>query len=138
MNTPLITLGPFDLLRVISAGGMGRVYEGRHRESEAPVAIKIMHAAAVGEQSQMIAFRDEAQAVASLDHPNIIRVFDYGAANQHVDAQSNGTIEWQARRHSRAHGRLWRTGGLPVSVWPFAGERSTSAGHSAIVRGDRT
>ena len=66
------TLGPYRILGLIGAGGMGRVYKALDTRLGRPVAIKISRAGFTGR------FRREAQAVAALNHPNICTLYDLG------------------------------------------------------------
>jgi serine/threonine-protein kinase len=75
-----VLLGRYRVLQVLGEGSMGRVYLGEQRvgESTRRVAIKVL-AAARGNDDYIIArFRREATTIASLEHPNIIRLYDYG------------------------------------------------------------
>ncbi len=92
MSDPLARLGPFDIHRRIAVGGMGEVYGGVHRDTGLDIAVKVLRTERA-DSSSMVAFRDEAQAVASLDHPNIIRLFDYGTVSEAVAAESRGVLE---------------------------------------------
>ena len=66
-----------DLL--IGKGGMGAVYEACDLRLDRVVAVKILRGRAFGEQTALRRFRREARAAARLNHPRIVRVFDYGA-----------------------------------------------------------
>lgn len=74
-------LGPYVIEDVIGRGGMGTVYRGRRadREFEQRVAIKMIRR---GMDSELVVrrFRHERQILASLDHPNIGRLFDGGTS----------------------------------------------------------
>ncbi len=75
-----VLLGRYRVVRLLGEGTMGRVYLGEQRvgESVRHVAIKAL-AAARGNDDYIVArFRREAATVASLEHPNIIRLYDYG------------------------------------------------------------
>ena len=69
-------LGRYRLMRLLGAGQMSAVYLGRHIYMEHLVAIKVLPADKVGDTSYLGRFYREAQAVAALSHPNIIRAFD--------------------------------------------------------------
>ncbi len=76
-------LGPYEVLELLGRGGMAEVYKGRHNRLERIVAVKILPARPGGgrdtSQSQFAQrFEREARAVASLRHPNIVEVFDFG------------------------------------------------------------
>jgi hypothetical protein len=70
--------GKYRLDRLIGRGGMGAVYEAHDLRLEREVAVKVMLGGAFGYESALRRFRREAQAVARLDHPNIVAVHDFG------------------------------------------------------------
>ncbi|MDO4570602.1 MAG: serine/threonine-protein kinase [Planctomycetia bacterium] len=70
-------LGQYKLLRSIGAGGMSSVYLAVHTILERQVAIKVLPKSRVtSDTSYLERFLLEAQAVAALDHPNIVRAYD--------------------------------------------------------------
>lgn len=71
------TLGRYRVLEPLGSGGMARVYRGYHSQLDRFVAIKVLRSDLVDDESFLGRFRHEAQAVASLRHPNIIQVFDF-------------------------------------------------------------
>lgn len=70
--------GKYRLERLIGRGGMGAVYEARDLRLDREVALKVMIGGAFGHESALRRFRREAQAVARLNHPNIVAVYDFG------------------------------------------------------------
>ena len=75
-NRAIGEIGPYALLGEIGRGGMGIVYKGRHRTLTTRVAaIKVLLAGAGGEEGRE-RFLTEARSVASLQHPNIVRIYD--------------------------------------------------------------
>jgi serine/threonine-protein kinase len=68
----------YELHQLIAAGGMGQVWRGTDVALHRPVAIKVLRSEYTGDPSFLARFRAEAQHAASLSHPNIARVFDYG------------------------------------------------------------
>ncbi|VAX33253.1 Serine/threonine protein kinase PrkC, regulator of stationary phase [hydrothermal vent metagenome] len=70
--------GKYELKREIGRGGMGVIYEALHGTLNRTVAIKVLHAQYTGDPAFLKRFQREARAMARLDHPNIIRVFDVG------------------------------------------------------------
>jgi hypothetical protein len=68
----------YELHRLIAAGGMGQVWRGTDVALHRPVAIKVLRSEYTGDPSFLERFRAEAQHAASLSHPNIAAVFDYG------------------------------------------------------------
>jgi hypothetical protein len=81
MTTLLLTgthVGPYEVLEPIGRGGMSEVYKGRHTRLDRTVAIKILSASLAAETDFRTRFEREARSVASLRHPNIVQVFDFG------------------------------------------------------------
>nr|MBA3430359.1 protein kinase [Actinomycetota bacterium] len=66
----------------IASGGMGTVYEGVDQRLRRPVAIKLLNEGLAGDARFVERFRREALAVASLSHPNIAALFDYGEEDE--------------------------------------------------------
>ncbi len=83
----MIRMGPFELFEAVGVGGMAHVWRGVHAERRVPVALKIMTARGVRQPQFRIAFRDEVRAVARLQHPGIVQVFDCGE----IDARAART-----------------------------------------------
>jgi serine/threonine-protein kinase len=73
-------VGPYDLVEVIGHGGMGTVFLGRHRTIKSDVAIKFLSAHLTTSAGAVDRFLFEAIAVNLIDHPNIVKIFDYGVA----------------------------------------------------------
>jgi eukaryotic-like serine/threonine-protein kinase len=68
----------YELHRLIAAGGMGQVWRGLDIALNRPVAVKVLRSEYTGDPTFVARFRAEAQHAASLSHPNIAAVFDYG------------------------------------------------------------
>ena len=75
---PLTRLGPYEILSRIGAGGMGEVYRARDLRLKRDVAIKILREDATANADRRARFEREARAVAALNHPNIVSIFDFG------------------------------------------------------------
>jgi serine/threonine-protein kinase len=70
-------LGPYRFLKMLGKGGMGAVYLAQHEMMKRRCAIKVLPTKLLKGKSSLIErFYLEAQAVASLDHPNIVRAYD--------------------------------------------------------------
>ncbi|HLJ50947.1 MAG TPA: serine/threonine-protein kinase [Bryobacteraceae bacterium] len=69
------TLGPYEILAPIGAGGMGEVYKARDARLKRDVAIKVLPAALAHDPDRMARFEREARLLASLDHPNIGAIY---------------------------------------------------------------
>jgi eukaryotic-like serine/threonine-protein kinase len=73
-------LGPYEILAPLGAGAMGEVYRARDPRLGRDVALKILPSAFATDASRQARFEQEARAAAALNHPNIVGVFDIGAA----------------------------------------------------------
>lgn len=72
-------IGNYRLARLLGQGGFAEVYLGEHLHLKTQAAIKILQLQLIG--SNMEQFRTEAQSIASLVHPHIVRVLDFGLEN---------------------------------------------------------
>jgi len=70
--------GRYRLEGEIGSGGLGAVYRATHEKLEKPVAIKLLHDHCGGDPVARGRFEREAKALASLSHPNIVSVLDFG------------------------------------------------------------
>jgi len=68
----------YQILREIGRGGMGRVYKAVDRKLKRKVALKMLHPELNKEPKVLLFFRREARAVAALNHPNIVNLYDAG------------------------------------------------------------
>jgi serine/threonine protein kinase len=71
-------VGPYEIKAMLGAGGMGQVYRARDPRLEREVAIKVLLTSLSSEPGYLERFRREARAVAKLNHPNIVQVYDFG------------------------------------------------------------
>jgi serine/threonine protein kinase len=76
--TSATKLGPYEIIAPLGAGGMGEVYRARDTRLGRDVALKILPGSFVRESDRLHRFEQEARAVAALNHPNILAVFDIG------------------------------------------------------------
>src|SRR5690554_2790306 len=116
-ETRTYPLEAFDITHRLGLGGMGEVWAGIHRVSQAPVAIKIVTAKFADEARYRELFHREVQAMASLDHPGIIHIFDYGE----LRAEQAEAMGWTAGQSWLAM-ELAAGGSLdeasPIESWP--------------------
>ena len=71
-------LGPYEIVAPLGAGGMGEVHRARDTRLERDVAIKVLPQQTADDPSALARFRREAQAIAALQHPNILALYDVG------------------------------------------------------------
>lgn len=70
----------FQIVSRLGEGGMGVVYEALHQEMNRTVALKVLKAVIDREPEKLARFRNEAQVMSSLQHPNIVSVYSIGLA----------------------------------------------------------
>jgi len=69
------------VLSEIGRGGMSIVYKAKHEVMDRLVAIKMLQAGLMGDQTSIKRFRQEAQAASCLQHKNVITMYNYGISN---------------------------------------------------------
>jgi predicted Ser/Thr protein kinase len=74
-------LGPYEIVAPIGAGGMGEVYRARDTRLKREVALKVLPAEVARDPERRQRFEREARAVAALNHPNIVAIYDVGEEN---------------------------------------------------------
>src|SRR5947207_6996082 len=74
-------LGPYEIQSPLGAGGMGEVYRARDTRLGRDVALKILPESFAREGDRLHRFEQEARAVAALNHPNILAIFDTGQSD---------------------------------------------------------
>ena len=113
-------LGPYEILELAGAGGMGEVYKARDTRLDRTVAIKVLppHASAISDLKQR--FEREAQTIGSLKHPNICVLHDIGSEDG-VDfivmeyLQGETLAERMARERGRKSGATAAGTATPAS-----------------------
>ena len=78
--TTKIVAGRYSILEKIGAGGMSTVYKAQHVHLNKVFAVKILHK--TQEESSILRFQQEAKASSLLEHPNIVRVHDFGISDK--------------------------------------------------------
>ncbi|MBX7245048.1 MAG: serine/threonine protein kinase [Candidatus Sumerlaeaceae bacterium] len=105
-SKPVILAG-HEVLRELGSGGMGRVWLARDPKLDRLVAIKLLNKELLEIEDAVVRFNREARAVAQLNHPNVVHIYQFGQENdllffimEYVDGESLGD-------------RLRREGALP-------------------------
>ena len=70
-------LGPYEVVSLLGAGGMGEVYRARDSKLGRDVALKVLTASVAGDPDRLARFRREAQVLAALNHPNIAAIYGF-------------------------------------------------------------
>ncbi len=112
-------LGNYRLIRLLGQGSFADVYLGEHIHLKTKAAIKVLAIRLVSKNMQQ--FLIEAQTIASLVHPNVVRVLEFGIEDDVpfmvMDYAPNGTLR---ERHPKG------TPLLPVSIVPYVKQVATA------------
>jgi serine/threonine protein kinase len=76
-----VVLAQYEIVDIIGQGGMAVVYRARHKMTEQEVALKILPPELAAHAQVKSRFLDEAKALAQLDHPNIVHLYNFGQEN---------------------------------------------------------
>ena len=132
---PGTTLGPYEILELAGAGGMGEVYKARDTRLDRTVAIKVLPAHASGISDLKQRFEREAQTIGSLKHPNICMLHDIGSeAGVEFIVMEYLQGETLADRIARERGR--KSGATAAGATPASG--SSGAKSASQTAGSQT
>jgi len=73
--TPGTRLGPYEVLSLLGAGGMGEVYRAKDSTLKREVALKVLPADVAKDRERLARFQREAEVLASLNHPHIAQIY---------------------------------------------------------------
>ncbi|MGH9173388.1 MAG: protein kinase domain-containing protein, partial [Vicinamibacterales bacterium] len=99
------TLGNYRIEEYLGAGGMGQVYRARHLHLDWAAAVKVLHPHLAIDAGFRSRFQQEARAVALLDHRNIVRLLDFGIADDRLylvmELLTDGSLRSLLRERAR-------------------------------------
>ena len=100
------SFGQYELLQVVGHGGQGVVYRAVDNTLNRFVALKLLRTECSGDPEFVRQFESEAQVTASINHPNVVRVYSFGADDGHVflamELVANGTLDELMEKLGRA------------------------------------
>src|SRR5712692_10143674 len=97
-------LGPYEIVAPLGAGGLGEVYRARNTRLGRDVALKILSVEVANDPMRRQRFELEARAVAALNHPNIVSIYDAGPASSSANwwmGSRCAPASWDCARPSR-------------------------------------
>jgi serine/threonine protein kinase len=77
-------LGSYEILAPLGSGGMGDVYRARDTHLNREIAVKVLSPTFANDPNLLLRFRREAHVLASLNHPNIVTIYDIGQESSTV------------------------------------------------------
>jgi eukaryotic-like serine/threonine-protein kinase len=130
---PGTSLGHYEILTPLGAGGMGEVFRGRDNRLGREVAIKLLPVELSSNLDRLRRFEQEARSASALNHPNIITIYDIGS----FDSQFYIAMEFVDGKNLR---EILQAGPLPsrkaVQICTQLAEGLTKAHEAGIVHRD--
>lgn len=106
-----VLAGRYELLEVLGQGGMAVVYKARKKDNDEPIAIKMLHEDLVANDAALKRFEQEELAISRLNHPHIMRVFEFGTTEENRPYIATELIEGASLESV-----LKEAGCLPIGV----------------------
>src|SRR6201984_1884067 len=122
--TPGTTLGPYEILGMLGAGGMGEVYLARDSRLDRTVAIKVLasHFSSSPELKQRM--EREAKTISSLNHPHICHLYDIGSQDgteyMVMEFLEGETLAARLRKGAMPLNEIFKTGIAVAEALAFA------------------
>jgi serine/threonine protein kinase len=129
---PNARLGPYEILALLGAGGMGEVYRATDTHLKRQVAIKVLPASVAGDGERLARFQREAEVLAALNHPNIAHIYGLersgGIVALAMELVEGPTLADRiAQDRSRSTKRCRSRGRLPMRSKPHTNRTSSTA-----------
>jgi len=113
--TPGTRLGPYEVLSVIGAGGMGEVYRATDINLKRQVAIKVLPVSVALDADRLARFQREAEVLAALNHPNISNIFGLERSDVGTIALAMELVEGPTLADRIARGAIPIEESLPIA-----------------------
>lgn len=126
------TIGSYQILKSLGAGGMGEVYLALHVRTSRKVALKLLPATFVKDDQRVQRFQQEARTVLALNHPNIITVYDIEQVGE-VHLIASEVIEGETLRQRLSRAPLKLAEALDVAI-QVAGALAAAHGTGVVHR----
>src|SRR3954451_12834822 len=129
-----MTLGDFEVERLLGHGGMGEVYLARQVSLNRPVALKVLRPDMLSNPTYLARFESEAWAAAKLSHPNIVHIYTLGS----IDGIRFIAMEYVAGTNLREYMARRGVPELPLalSIMKQAAVGVGAAGEAGLVHRD--
>ncbi|HEU4888854.1 MAG TPA: protein kinase [Thermoanaerobaculia bacterium] len=101
-------IGPYRAIRQLGAGGMGEVFLAHDDELGRNIAIKLLPADVAADAEQLTRLRNEARSASSLNHPNIVTIYEIGRDESSRAFMAMEYVDGQTLRE------MMRGGAMPV------------------------
>lgn len=109
------TLGHYEIISAIGAGGMGEVYLAKDRRLGRNVALKVLPEKIAGDRNRLLRFEREAQAASALNHPNILTVHEFGE-DQGVHFLASEFVQGRTLREILEEGNIPLVNALEITI----------------------
>lgn len=127
------TLGRYELMELLGAGGMGRVFRARDTVLDRDVAIKLLPRRLAHNEEALRRFEREAKAIAVLSHPNILAIYDFGV-DQGITYAVTELLEGETLRDLLKRKQLsWRRA---AEIGAFVADATAAAHSKGIIHRD--
>ncbi|HET9034990.1 MAG TPA: protein kinase, partial [Myxococcaceae bacterium] len=101
---PGLRVGPYEVLAPLGAGGMAEVYRARDSRLGREIALKVVNEVLAGDSELVRRFEQEARLAGSLNHPNLVSVYDFGE-HEGTPYFVTELLDGESLRHRLARGR---------------------------------